>query len=136
MIVVLDASVFVSAALKANSVPERALLRAISSSNRLLLSREIETEYHDVIFRPRFDRFATLERRRFVLDIVLFAGERVEPAEVVRECHDPKDDKYLALAAGGGAQVIVSGDVRHLLSMHPWRGIPIVSPADFLAMGL
>jgi predicted nucleic acid-binding protein len=75
-----------------------------------------------------------VERRRFVLDIVLFAGERIETTETVRECRDSKDDKYLALAASGGAQIIVSGDVRHLLSMHPWRGIPIISPADFLAM--
>jgi predicted nucleic acid-binding protein len=40
--------------------------------------------------------------------------------------------KYLALAAAG-ADVIVSSDARHLRSMHPWRGIPILSPAEFLA---
>jgi len=32
---------------------------------------------------------------------------------------DPKDNKYLELAVAGGADVIVSRDVRHLLSMHP-----------------
>jgi len=47
---------------------------------------------------------------------------------------DPKDDKYLVLAVAGRADVAVSGDVRHLLSMHPWRGIPFLSPADFLAL--
>jgi uncharacterized protein len=61
-------------------------------------------------------------------------AERVEPTETVRECRDPKDDKYLALAAAGQADVIVSSDIRHLLSMHPWRGIPILSPADFLVL--
>ena len=50
-------------------------------------------------------------------DIVLFAGERIEPVGPVRECRAPKGDKYLALAAAGGADVIVSSDVRHLLSM-------------------
>ena len=65
---------------------------------------------------------------------MVFAAERVEPTETVRECRDPKDDKYLELAAGGGADVIVSSDVRHLLSMHPWRGIPIFSPADFFVL--
>jgi len=53
----------------------------------------------------------------------------------VRECHDPKDDKYLALAAAGRAEVIVSSDARHLLSMDPWRGIRILSPANYLAIG-
>ncbi|HEU0155336.1 MAG TPA: PIN domain-containing protein [Stellaceae bacterium] len=53
--------------------------------------------------------------------------------EAVRECRDPKDDKYLALALAGSADVIVSSDVRHLLAMHPRRGMPILSPRDFLA---
>lgn len=134
MIIVFDASTFVSAALKANSLPERALLRAVGEPNRLLLSQAVEDEFREVIFRPKFDRFVTAERRRRILDIVVFAAERVEPAESVRECGDPKDDKYLELAVVGDANVIVSSDVRHLLSMHPWRGIPILSPADFLAL--
>jgi uncharacterized protein len=133
VIVVIDASTFISAALKTDSVPERALLRAVDPPNRLILSQTVEDEYHGVIFRPKFDRFVSLERRRQILDIVAVAAERIEPIEIVRECHDPKDDKYLALAAAGSADVIVSSDA-HLLSMDPWRGIRIVSPADFLAL--
>ena len=134
MIVVLDASTFVSAALKADSLPERALLRAVGDPNRLILSQEVEDEYREVIFRPKFDRFVSVERRHRILDIVVFAAERIEPSESVRECRDPKDDKYLALAVSGRADVIVSSDARHLLSMHPWRGIAILSPANFLAL--
>ena len=135
LIVVIDASTFVSAALKADSLPERALLRAVDPPNRLILSQEVENEYHDVIFRPKFDRFVSVERRKRILDIVVVAAERIEPTEAVRECHDPKDDKYLALAAAGRADVIVSSDARHLLSMDPWRGIRILSPASYLAIG-
>jgi hypothetical protein len=87
-----------------------------------------------VIFRPKFDRFASVERRRRILDIVVVAAERIEPTEMVQECKDPKDDEYLALAAAGRADVIVSSDIRHLLSMHPWRGIRILSSADYLAL--
>ena len=134
MNVVLDASIFVSAALKANSVSERALLHAASQPNRLLLSSDIEDEYREVIFRPKFDRFVSVARRLAILGLVLAAGERVNGIVPVRECADPKDDKYLALAAAGGADVIVSGDVRHLLAMHPWRGIAIVSPSVFLSI--
>jgi putative PIN family toxin of toxin-antitoxin system len=135
LIVVLDASTFVSAVLKPASIPERALLRAIGSPNRLLLSSAVEDEYREVIFRPKFDRFVSPARRQLILDLVVFASERVDPSERVRECRDPKDDKYLALASGGKADAIVSSDVRHLLSMHPWRGIAILSPGDFLAFG-
>ncbi len=134
MIVVLDASSFVSAALKANSIPERALLRAVSPPSRLILSQAVEDEYREVIFRPKFDRFVSVERRQRILDIAVVASERIEPTEAVRDCRDPKDNKYLALAAAGVADVIVSSDAKHLLSMHPWRGIPILSPASYLAL--
>jgi uncharacterized protein len=134
LVIVLDTSTFVSAALKTSSVPKRALLRAIEAPNRLILSQEVEAEYREVIFRPKFDRFVSLERRERILGLVLVAAEWVVPGETVHECQDPKDDKYLALAAAGRANVIVSSDARHLLSMHPWRGIAIVSPADFLAL--
>ena len=50
----IDASTFVSAALKANSHPECALLRAIDPPNRLILSQAVEDEYREVIFRPKF----------------------------------------------------------------------------------
>ena len=103
MIVVLDASTFVSAALKMDSIPERALPRAVTAPNRLLLSRAVEAEYREVIFRPKFDRFVAVARRQLILDIVVVAAERIEPTETIRECRDPKDDKYLALAAAGGA---------------------------------
>jgi putative PIN family toxin of toxin-antitoxin system len=134
LIVVLDASTLVSAALKADSIPERALLRAVNEPNRLLLSREVEEEYREVLFRPKFDRYVSAERRQRILDIVVVAAERIESPAAVRECRDPKDDKYLALAAAGKADVIVSSDVHDLVSMHPWRGISILSPAAYLAL--
>ena len=103
LIVVIDASTFVCAALKADSLPERALLRAVDPPNRLILSQAVEDEHREVVFRPKLDRFVSVERRQRILDIVVVAVERIEPTKTVRECHDPKDDKYLAPAAAGRA---------------------------------
>jgi hypothetical protein len=114
LIVVLDASTLVSAALKADSVPERALLRAVKEPNRLVLSQAVEDEYREVIYRSKFDRYVSRAHRQTILDIVVVAADRIEPTETVHECRDPKDDKYLALAAAGGADVIISSDVHHL----------------------
>jgi uncharacterized protein len=134
LIVVLDASTLISAALKVNSIPERVLLRAVTEPDRLILSQDVEDEYREVIFRLKFDRYVSVERRRLILDLVIVAAARVEPVETVRACRDPKDDKYLSLVAAGRANVIVSSDGRHLLPMHPWRGISILSPSDYLAL--
>ncbi len=134
LIVVVDASTLVSAALKADSLPEQALLRAVNEPNRLLLSQEVEDEYREVLFRKKFDRYVSIEHRQRILDLIVVAADRIEHPAPVRGCRDPKDDKYLVLALAGKAAVIVSSDVHHLLSMHPWRGIQILSPADFIAL--
>jgi len=133
LIVVLDASIVISAALKAESVPEKALRRAITRPDRLILSQDVVAEYQEVMCRPKFDRLIGAERRSVLLNLLTLSAEMIEPIEIIRECSDPGDDKYLTLAAAGGADVIVTGDVRHLLAMDPWRGIRILRPLDFLA---
>ena len=47
---------------------------------------------------------------------------------------DPDDDKVLECAVVAGATHIVTGDRRHLLPMGQFQGMPIVTPADFLAV--
>ena len=47
---------------------------------------------------------------------------------------DPDDDKVLECAVVGNATHIVSGDHKHLLPLGNYRGIPIVSPAEFLRL--
>ena len=46
---------------------------------------------------------------------------------------DPDDDKVLECAAAAGATHVVTGDRRHLLPLGSFRGIAILSAADFLA---
>ncbi len=63
---------------------------------------------------------------------LLVAAEAVTTVEVVTACRDPTDDKFLELAINGRADVVITGD-RDLLVLHPFRGIPIVSPATFIS---
>ena len=51
--------------------------------------------------------------------------------ERITACRDPKDDKFLELAVNGHADLIVSGDA-DLLTLNPFQGTPIVTPADFV----
>jgi putative PIN family toxin of toxin-antitoxin system len=46
-------------------------------------------------------------------------------------CEDPDDDKFLACAAAGNAELIISGD-RHLLNITEFPGIKIVKPRKFV----
>lgn len=60
------------------------------------------------------------------------AGGVVEPEVRVTGCEDWGDNRVLELAASVGAFLIVSSD-DHLLSMSPWRGIPVQSPEAFVS---
>ena len=134
MRVVPDASTLVSAALKSGSIPDQALLFIVSGFNQLVVSQAVEDEYREVLLRPKFDRYVSIDHRRRVVDTALSAAEWVAPTVEIRECSAPKDDKYLSLALAAEPEVGVSSDPRHLLPMHPWRGISIVTPADYLKL--
>ena len=47
---------------------------------------------------------------------------------------DPDDDKALECALVADATHIVTGDRRHLLPLRSYKGIEIVSPAEFVAL--
>lgn len=55
----------------------------------------------------------------------------VSISSVISECRDPKDDHIFALAMDASAKAIITGD-RDLLVMHPFKGVNILTPADFI----
>lgn len=131
--IIFDASALVSAAFKADSVPERALLRA-EEVDVFTLSAAVDDQISGVLNRPRLPRAIPVARRERVLEILRQVAVWFEPTVRVTDCRDPKDDKYLelALALAAGAETIVSGD-DDLLVLDPWRGVRILLPADYLA---
>jgi predicted nucleic acid-binding protein len=70
-----------------------------------------------------------------VLTDLAFAsgGGLTDPPQTVGDCPDWEDNQILDLAADVGAWVIVSAD-NNLLQMSPWRGRPIVEPAQFASL--
>jgi uncharacterized protein len=128
--IVVDTNVFVSAILLPGSVPSRAVDKALDSGI-LLLSDATMVELSEVFTRPKLDRYVSAERRRTFLRQLAGTAEFVPIIQLVRECRDPKDDKFLEVALNGRASVIISGDA-HLLKMHRWREVAILSPGNYL----
>jgi uncharacterized protein len=132
MRVVVDTNVLVSAALKEKTPPETAVHLA-AASHLLLKSAITERELFVTLDRPRL---APLIPPDFLawLHEVMAAAELVNITERIAACRDPKDDKFLELALSGHADVLVTGD-SDLLALNPFRGIPIVTPANFVRGG-
>ena len=129
MRVVVDTNVFVSAALKEKSLPGMAA-QIVAESGLLLKSTITEQELFVTLGRPRLAPLIP-PRFRDWLHELLAAAELVTITGRITFCRDPKDDKFLELAVNGHADLIVSGDA-DLLTLNPFRGIPIVAPATFV----
>jgi putative PIN family toxin of toxin-antitoxin system len=129
MRVVVDTNVIVSAAIKAGSPPYD-VLRWIIANDNFLKSEAVEREALLVLQRPRL---AAITRPDFrpLLRMLFALAQSVDIKEKIAACRDPDDDKFLELAVNGGADVIISGDA-DLLALHPFRGIPVETPAAFL----
>ena len=128
--IVVDTNALVSRLLLPASVPGQAVRKAVD--NGILLSSEATmNELADVLSRPKFDHYISLEDRQQFLRLLGRLSEFVPIVYPVRHCRDPKDDKFLEAALNGRANLIVTGDA-DLLSLHPWQEIAILSPAAYL----
>lgn len=128
--VVIDTNVFVSRLLRFDSVPGRAAEKAIHHATALV-SQSTMNELAEVLEQAKFDRYVTLEQRLQFIRLIAQTTQFVSIIHSIRECRDPKDNKFLEVALNRRADVIVTGDA-DLLAMNPWRGVAILSPAEYL----
>jgi len=89
-------------------------------------------EIVDVLRRPKFDPYVLPGDRDRLVATLIREARHVHPSESIRVCRDVKDDKWLELAVGGNATHVITGD-DDLLTLGSFRGIPIVTPAQFVA---
>ena len=127
---VIDANTVISAFVFKLSKPREALEKAIKTG-QVATSLETYEELSEVLLRSKFDKYISLEERLLALKQFKELAVFRKVSETIRECRDPKDDKYLELAVSVNASCIITGD-KDLLILHPFRGIPILNAADFL----
>ena len=130
--VVPDTNVVVSSVLRPDSIPAKAMSHAIVH-DQIIASDASLAELADVLRRPKFSRDLTLAEVEIYLNRLTAVFEVVDVVHTVRDCIDLKDNMILELALSGGAEIIISGD-DHLLRLHPWRGMCILKPVDYLAL--
>ena len=128
---VVDTNVLISAALSAGSAPAQ-VLRHLLAQGRLVFCEETFAELETRLWRPKFDRYLSLERRRQLLHDLRAASEWVTlpSAPLPTYSRDPDDDKFLACASAAGVEVLVSGD-KHLVDHDGWRGLRVLRPRQF-----
>jgi putative PIN family toxin of toxin-antitoxin system len=133
---VLDANVFVSALIQPQGPPGQILERLFrDSAFELVASRATLEELRRSLGYPRVRRYLVPSEK----DLDLWVGALAAIAilvegRVTRRVveADPADDIYIAAAAEGLAEYIVTGD-RHLLDLGDFEGVRMITPRMFLA---
>lgn len=127
--VVFDTNVLVSG-FGFGGKPDECFSLALSGEVEMVLTTDI---LHELAVVVKYDRlpFSAEEGQKF-------AGIVEDTARIVKPIHsidavddDPEDDKFLECAVVADADYVVSGD-NDLLELDSYRGVEIVSPADFL----
>jgi hypothetical protein len=133
---VLDTNCLVSALLKPLGPSGQIVEQWRARTFELTVSPDTLTELVDVLHRPHIINKHPI-RESDIQDYIrlLLTRAEVAPGLLVLDAvpDDPKDNHILVAAMETSCEYIVSGD-RHLLDLHEFQGIQIVTPREFLAL--
>lgn len=132
MRVVIDPNVLVSAVIT-DGVSARLIDRWLTDrSFELVACHTLFEELRDVLSRPRFRRWVSIEQATLFIDLLEAEAEDwPDPSDPPAVTDDPKDDYLVALLKDSGAHMIVSGD-GDLLNAQAALRITVSTPGDFL----
>lgn len=133
--VVVDTNIWISAALSRAGAPAL-LARRILDHRLPVFSPATFAELQTRLWRPKFDRYLSLEARQRILHDLNAAAYWVDiPPELAARawCRDAEDDKFIQTALAAQAAWLVTGD-RDLLDLTPVPHLRILAPAEALKL--
>ena len=130
--VVLDTKVVISSAISSDGNPARILDMIFLEKIKNYTNNEIVEEINDVIARKRISEHLNKNQKDLILNTYLVFLELVESTEKINAVQEDADDnKFLECAISAKADYVISED-SHLLKLKEFRGIKILSPAEFV----
>lgn len=136
MRVVLDANIFISALISQHGNPGKIFSKWKKGEIEIVVSPSIISEIYRVTGYARLQKkYSRIhEERESLIDNLKAFATIVEPKQQLAVVQtDESDNRYIECAVESGAKYIVTGDP-HLLNVHEYWGIFIITPAYFLAL--
>lgn len=127
-----DTNIFLSALLSKKSPPFKSVDFVIDHAF-FAFSRETMNELEEVLFRPKFDKFISREKREKFLQKIVGCSIFFEIYQMVDICRDPKDNKFLDVAIASYADYLITGD-DDLLVLENIGNTSIITPRTFVDM--
>ena len=132
--VVIDSNVWISAALAPGGSPAQ-VVRHVLQHGVPVFSPATFEELRSRLWKPKFDRWLSLEQRQRLLHDVDACALWVSPpaaTDMRNYSRDPDDDAFIHTALAAQAPWLISGD-QDLLSVRQPLPVSILTPAAALA---
>ena len=130
--ILLDTNILVGALITKGTPPDRLYRRWLRGEFDLVTSAAQLAEIANVLTRPRLRRLIRAGEAETIVRNIHTRALVLHELPSVNLAHDPADNPILATAIAGRADLIVSGDKKHVLALEEVRGIPIVTARDAL----
>ncbi len=129
--VVLDTNVFVSAAIKPRGASAEVLFLAADGKFDLVVSPLILSELEVVLSRPKigFSEDKIRETVSAIMAIAKMVHPRIRLSAVKK---DEADNRILECAVEAKADILVTGDLKHIRPLNFFEGIEILTPREFM----
>jgi len=129
---VVDTNILISAALSTQGSPAR-LVQKVLTDHRLVFSQPTFDELRTRLYRPKFDRYISLETRERLLHDFNACAHWVDIGEPKTYSRDRDDDKFIETALVAQAPYLISGD-NDLLDVPPLANVQIISVLQALSV--
>ena len=132
MRVLLDTNILIGALITKGTPPDELYQAWLRGEFDLVTPVAQMAEIEDVLARPRLQRFPSTEESEAIVEEIRTRALGFDELPSVDLSLDPKDNPILATAIAGKADLIVSGDKKHVLALGAVGGIPIVTAREAL----
>lgn len=132
MRVVLDTNILIGALITQGTPPDRLYRAWLRGEIDLVTSPAQMTELADVLARPRLQNFLDADEAAAIIENLGARALILDDLPDVNVSPDDKDNAILAAAIVGKADLIVSGDKKHVLALGEVEGIPVLTAREAL----
>ena len=129
---VIDTNILISAALSPQGAPAK-LVQVALAHHRLVFSQATLDELRTRLYRPKFDRYISLEARERLLHDFNASAHWVDIGDPAVYCRDRDDDKFIETALKAQANYLISGD-NDLLEVAALPDLQIISVQQALVV--
>jgi len=130
--IVLDTNILIAALITKDTPPDRLYQAWLKGEFELVTSAAQMAEVATVLARPRLQRYVDADEAAAIVENIDTRATILDAPPDVDLSPDPNDNPILAAAIAGKADLIVSGDKRHMLALGAVEGIPIMTARDAL----